>query len=49
MFVPAPGIVPAPWNQLHHRKGRRTHFRIVPAPWNQPFAERFSESFGHII
>ena len=21
-----------PWNQLHHRKGRRTHFRIVPAP-----------------
>lgn len=22
---------------------------IVPAPWNQPFAEHFSEFFGHII
>ena len=21
----------------------------VPAPWNQPFAEHFSEFFGHII
>ncbi|MDK7228743.1 MULTISPECIES: YagU family protein [Winkia] len=22
---------------------------IVPAPWNQPFAEHFSEFFGHVV
>lgn len=22
---------------------------IVPAPWNQPFAEHFSELFGHVV
>lgn len=24
-------------------------FGTVPAPWNQPFAEHFSEFFGHIV